>query len=285
MVDPARGTKEVQRQSLPTTASTLPGSLRSPDGQTDLRLRDGNLCLAPAGGDEVRPLTHEGTPDHGYGISPDSSMFAVTSHRAGTVPAPVALWSPDSKLILTHLLDQRDVPDLYLLESVPPQGFRPVLHRYRMPFPGDPLGSAQLVVIDVGTGAVTPVHGDPLLVEFLSPIELGWVWWSGDGQAVWFLREARGAARLTLCAADPRTGTVSEVLTEAADTYVETSPLVPWPSAVRLVRGDTQIVWPSERDGWRHLYLFDAASGEPIRQLTVGEFVVREVLHADAGWV
>jgi hypothetical protein len=29
-------------------------------------------------------------------------MFAVTSRRAGTVPAPVALWSPDSKLILTR---------------------------------------------------------------------------------------------------------------------------------------------------------------------------------------
>jgi dipeptidyl-peptidase 4 len=144
---------------------------------------------------------------------------------------------------------------------------------------------AQLVVIDAGTGNVTRLDGDPLLVEFISPIELGWVWWSGDGQAVRFLREARGATRLSLCVGDPRTGTVSEVLAETADSYVETSPLVPWPSAVRLVRGDTQIVWPSERDGWRHLYLFDAASGEPIRQLTVGEFVVREVLHADAGWV
>ena len=285
IVDPARGTSEVQREPPTTTAAAPPGNLRSPDGRSDLRLQDGNLYLAPADSDEVRALTHDGATDHGYGLSPDSSMFAVTNRRTGIAPAPVALWSPDSRLILTHRLDQRGVPKLHLLESVPSEGFRPLLHSYRMPFASDPLASAQLLVIDAESGEATPLDGDPLLVEFLSPIELGWVWWSGDGHAVWFLRETRGAARLSLCVADARSGSVREVLAETADTYVETSPLVPWPSAVRLVRGDTEIVWPSERDGWRHLYLFDAASGDLIRQLTAGEWLVRDVVHADGEWV
>ncbi|MGZ4248599.1 MAG: hypothetical protein ACXVUE_09880 [Solirubrobacteraceae bacterium] len=62
-------------------------------------------------------------------------MFAVTSRRTGIAPAPVALWSPDSKLILTHRLDQHGVPQLHLLESVPSHGFRPLLHiARRVPF-------------------------------------------------------------------------------------------------------------------------------------------------------
>jgi hypothetical protein len=50
MVDPGRGTREAQREPLPTTASAPPGRLRSPDGRSHLRLTEGNLYLAPAGG-------------------------------------------------------------------------------------------------------------------------------------------------------------------------------------------------------------------------------------------
>jgi dipeptidyl aminopeptidase/acylaminoacyl peptidase len=54
---------------------------------------------------------------------------------------------------------------------------------------------------------------------------------------------------------------------------------------VRLLPGETQVVWPSERDGWRHLYLYDVATGAVVRQLTSGAWAVREVLAVDADWV
>jgi dipeptidyl-peptidase-4 len=99
------------------------------------------------------------------------------------------------------------------------------------------------------------------------------------------LREDRGARRLALCRADGGTGAVQELIIEASETYVETHPLLPWPSAVRLSPGDRWVVWPSERDGWRHLYLYEGGTGQLLRQLTRGPWFVRDVLRVDDQWV
>jgi dipeptidyl aminopeptidase/acylaminoacyl peptidase len=129
------------------------------------------------------------------------------------------------------------------------------------------------------------VSGEPLPVNFYAPLELGWVWWGAGGTTVWFLREDRGARRLTLCRADTDTGAVHEVIVESSACYVETHPLLPWPSSVRMAPDDRTVVWPSERDGWRHLYLYDGRNGDLLRQLTSGEWVVRDVLRVDERWV
>jgi len=42
----------------------------------------------------------------------------------------------------------------------------------------------------------------------------------------------------------------------------------------------SEILWGSERDGWNHLYLYDAATRRH-RQVTRGEWVVRSVEHID----
>ncbi len=43
-----------------------------------------------------------------------------------------------------------------------------------------------------------------------------------------------------------------------------------------------EIVWMSERDGWNHLYLYDAKTGSVKNQITKGEWVVRSVEKVDA---
>jgi dipeptidyl aminopeptidase/acylaminoacyl peptidase len=141
------------------------------------------------------------------------------------------------------------------------------------------------VIFDVTTGTRTDIAGAPLPVEFYSPLELDWVWWGAGDTSVWFLREDRGARRLALCRADAGTGAVQELIVESSESYVETHPLLPWPSAVGMSPGDRWVVWPSERDGWRHLYLYDGGNGELVRQLTGGSWFVRDVLRVDDQWV
>ena len=299
VVDPDRASTTVVNEP-PTTGPAVPaGHVRSPDGRRDLALVDGNLHLMPASDPtRTRPLTSGGDELDGWGTAPQSSTTWLDGHRAGLPTAPVAVWSPDGRRVLTHRLDQRQVPETPLVEMRPADGHRPRLWTYRMPFVGDELATAALVVIDVGdavegdTGEgdtappiVTPLDTAPLLVEFASPIELGWVWWSDDSSQIWFLREARGAKALELCVADAATGVVRSVLTESSDEYVEPHPLLPWPSSVRLLPGGTHLVWPSERTGWRHLSLVDIATGEVVRALTEGEWAVREVLAVDDDWV
>ena len=43
-----------------------------------------------------------------------------------------------------------------------------------------------------------------------------------------------------------------------------------------------EIIWLSERDGWNHLYLYDANTGAVKNQITRGEWVVRKVERVDA---
>ena len=42
-----------------------------------------------------------------------------------------------------------------------------------------------------------------------------------------------------------------------------------------------EIIWMSERDGWNHLYLYDAETGRVKNQITRGEWVVRQVDRVD----
>ena len=239
-----------------------PDGLTSPDQRWELLRDRGDLVVRHVAGGHVVALTRDAEPWWDYAGTPDTALTGVTLRRSGSPTSPVAQWSSDSTRIVTHRNDQRRVPPRYLIESAPPGGVGPVLHEARVPFPSDserPL--ADLVIFDVTTGERTEIEGGPVPVEFYSPLELGRVWWGAGDTSVWFLREDRGARRLALCRADVGTGAVQELIVESSQSYVETHPLLPWPSAVRLSPGDRWVVWPSERDGWRHLYLYEGVAG------------------------
>lgn len=42
-----------------------------------------------------------------------------------------------------------------------------------------------------------------------------------------------------------------------------------------------EILWASERDGWRHLYLIDGTTGRVVRQITKGNWLIRDIAHVD----
>ncbi|MFI5016629.1 MAG: DPP IV N-terminal domain-containing protein [Dongiales bacterium] len=269
----------------PLRPSDLPAAdaLRSPDGRWDLLRLDHDLVLRDVAGGTTRRLTEDGTADCAYAVSPDTDLQTVTRRVQGLVSPPLALWSPDSRRLITYRLDQSAVGVLPLVQSSPADGSaRPVVHRLRMPLPGDEnVAQATLLIIDAANGVVRPIAADPLDVPFMSPIDLGWIWWSEDGERIYFLREGRGVRRLELCAAEAGTGATRSILTESAESYVEPSPLLPWRSQVRTLGETGEIIWPSERDGWRHLYLVDEASGRIKRQITAGPWVVRDLIDVD----
>jgi dipeptidyl aminopeptidase/acylaminoacyl peptidase len=287
LVDCEAGTS-VEVDDPPTTPEPpgRPDGLTAPDRRQELFRDRGDLVVRHLASGLQGALTIDAEPWWDYAGTPDTALTGVTLRRSGAPTPPVALWSSDSTRIVTHRIDQRRVPSRYLLESAPPGGPGPVLHEARVPFPGDserPL--ADLVIFDITTGERTEIEGGPLPVEFYSPLELGRVWWGAGDTSVWFLAEDRGARRLALCRADAGTGAVHELIVESSPYYVETHPLLPWPSAVHLSPGDRWVVWPSERDGWRHLYLYDGSSGQLLRQLTGGTWFVRDVLRVDDQWV
>ena len=74
------------------------------------------------------------------------------------------------------------------------------------------------------------------------------------------------------------TGTVRSLVEERSNTFIDYSG--------KRYRHDLadgkEIIWASERDGWNHLYLIDGATGNVKKQLTKGEWVVRQVIRVDS---
>lgn len=268
----------IERSALPDA-----DALRSPDGRWDAFAREHNLWVRAVESGEERQLTHDGEPYYDYAARPEGRTTAVTERVTGKQTPPSAVWSPDSTKLLTHRLDQRQVRELHLIQAVTGEGARPKLHAYRMPLAGDEhVGHAELLTVDVESGNATPVQAEPLLAIAFAPPERGYVRWTEDSSAVSFVQRERGFRACSLIAADATTGETREVLAErgATLTVPHLSPTTDKPMFWLSNDGDVAL-WLSERDGWGHLYLYDAHSGEVKQQITSGPWAVRELVHVD----
>jgi dipeptidyl-peptidase-4 len=102
--------------------------------------------------------------------------------------------------------------------------------------------------------------------------------WSETGASLSLVVTDRGYTRRQVLAIDGRTAAPRVVLEEIGDPYVD---MYGGTILRSLESGD--VIWGSERDGWTHLYLYDGARSTVKRRLTTGRWVVRDLVHADAG--
>lgn len=269
---------DLEKHTCTQEAEIVPQQLISPEQNWALWIKDHNLVLTDLINHQDFQLTSDGERYYDYASSPETNTRTIRERLAGTLSAPVALWSTDSHKIVTHKLDQRKVNSLYLLQNAPEGRQRPELHSYHVSFTGDiNLPVAELMVVDVSTKNVVPLKTEPLLSPYLTPLEFKWVWWSQNSQKIYFLRETRAAKELTLCVADANTGVTELLITEAAETYIEPSQLPPWPHQIIILEDSKEIIWLSERSGYSHLYLYDMGSNVPKNVITHGDWCVREV--------
>lgn len=250
----------------------------SPDGRWAVGATDHNLYLRNLETDEVRQLTDDGTRDYEYGASPDASAGRVLYENFGLSPAPLVVWAPDSSRFVTYRLDQRALGLMHLVRSVPKSGGRPELLSYRYAVVEDEqLPKADYFVFDVGTGESRQAECEPVLMDYVSPIALGFVWWRSDSDQVYWLANTRDGKTASLHSMDPSSGEVQMLVEESGPTHVMHGPQL-YDRNVRVL--DTgEVVWWSERTGWGHLYLY--APDGAVTPLTSGDWLVRKVVLVD----
>ncbi len=252
--------------------------LKSPDDHWVLQKKNYNLFLTSLTDNAGFQLTSDGTSYYDYASSPETNTRAITQRLENSALPLIALWSPNSRKIVTHKLDQRSVPSLFLLQNAPEGSQRPTLHTYRMSFSGDEyIPRAELVVIDTLTKTVTPLNIDPLLSPYLTPLEYKWVWWSKDSKKIYFLHETRGSKELKLCSIDIETNIARILISESSDTYVEPSQNFLWSHQIIVIEDTQEVVWLSEHSGYSHLYLYTIDDGALKNCITQGEWNVRQV--------
>ncbi|MBN2414680.1 DPP IV N-terminal domain-containing protein [bacterium] len=246
----------------------------SPDGTMEVFIREYNLWLRNKETKEEVQLTTDGVEDFGY----------ATNNAGWTKSdAPVLLWSPDSKKIATFQQDARGVGDMYLVSTTVGH---PELEAWKYDLPGDEhIFRVERVII----------HLDPLKVVRLNMApdaqrstitdhiagrggQLLDAQWSDDGSQLAFVSTSRDHKTVTLRIADPGTGEIRDVLTETQPTWFESGFSDPnW----RIFFDRNEFFWWSQRDDWGHLYLYDLKSGRLKRQITKGEWNMKEIVRID----
>ncbi len=263
---------------------------RSPDGRWAAFVRDDNLFVRAIATGTERQITTDGTRYNAYATLPGSSLSAVTDRVIGKPAMPALQWSPDSTRFVTYRLDEREVRDMYLLQSVPTDGTaHPTLHPYRYPLVGDAhLPLVHLVVVDAETGGVTPLAIEPLAtMTRTTPFEQRTVWWSGDSTRVFAISQRRGHRSVALQIADAATGTSRMILEEQGLSHVYPHHVPMANTNVHEIGNGEAVTWWSQRSGWGHLSLYDIATGTIKAQVTAGAWTVRDTLRVDAeyGWL
>jgi dipeptidyl-peptidase 4 len=283
LIDPAKGTRAVC--DLPacrdrSSASGRGGQGRatprvdapSPDGTRTVFIRDWNLWVRDAASGKETQLTKDGVKDFGYAT--DNAGWTRSDR-------PILVWSPDSKKIATFQQDQRNVGDMYLVDT---KVGHPTLQAWKYPLPGDDVVTIiHRVVIAVDTGRVTRFkmgpdqHRSTLCDDLACRGDWGDVQWSADGSTVAFVSTSRDHKHEQLRIADAATGAVRDVLEEKAETFFESgNGRVNW----RYLPASKEAIWFSERDNWGHLYLYDL-QGREKQPITTGEGNVTQLLRVD----
>lgn len=226
---------------------------KSPDGQWEAWVEDDNVVVRGVGSTDTIALSTDGTPANFY----DPETLA---------------WSPDSTRLVAYRVRPGFRRIVTRVDAAPSNQLQPALRTQLYPKPGDPVDIEQPVLFQVAERRRMDIDS----ALFATPYEMSAPVWRKDGRTFVFDYERRGHGQARVIEVDGQTGAPKAAITEQAKTFVY---------ADRRYRHDVgddarEIVWISERDGWRHLYLADSATGT-LKQITRGPWVVRDVLKVD----
>lgn len=226
--------------------------VKSPDLSKELFIRDSSLWLLDLKTSQERCLSTTRQPNEYYERS--------------------VAWSPDSKYLAAIRVQDAPMHKIYLIESSPKDQLQPILQNRDYYKPGDQLPIYLPAMFDIESGRQIEVDGTPFENQYFLELT-GWK--VGSPFATLEFNE-RGHQRYQLLALEPSGKTRVLISEDRPESFIYYN---------RNYRYDTdqgrEILWISERDGWRHLYLFDGRTGALKNQITNGSWVVREVLQVN----
>lgn len=182
-------------------------------------------------------------------------------------------WAPDSTRLVVMNTKPEQEHIVYMVESSPKDQVQPRLKSHQYLKPGDKIASTKPRLFDLSTQREITID-DKL---FSNPWRIDRLRWSSDSSRFSFIYNQRGHQVLRVVGVDAVTGEAKSLIDDQSKTFIDYSRK----QFSYFLDDRSEIIWMSERDGWNHLYRFDAKSGELKNQITQGEWVVRGVDRID----
>lgn len=243
------------RRLTATEAGELDATI-SPRGGFVSFVRDQNLFVYDLIKGQERQITQGGNGTVTWGVAEFVAQEEMDRHRGHW-------WAPDDSHVAVARVDEANVP-VISRAAIGADGTKVYDQRY--PRAGTSNAVVDLYVMRAdGSGSVkVDLGSDP-------DIYLARVDWLPDGSALLVQRENRDQTRLDMLRVDPATGKASILFTETAKTWLNLT------DNLHAMR-DGSLIWSSERDGYSHLYRWNAGQWT---QLTSGPWQVKSLVSVD----
>ncbi len=272
----------------------------TPSGKQLLYLSGGDLFLIHVDTGKWDQITKTPVAEHDPKISPDGKRISfrrdwdlytlelatghetrLTTNGSATLrnggldwvyPEEIGLntahwWSPDSQSIAYLQFDLSREPLFPHEDLLKPKAlFEPE----RYPQAGDNNADVHVGVVSATGGPSKWLEvGDTRRASIIA--RAGWM---PDSKGVYVARTNRVQNRLELLSIDLESGTPSTILRETDPHWINLE------GDVHFLKDGKRFIWSSERDGYRHLYLY-SNDGSSVKPLTKGTWEVRDLAGVD----
>jgi dipeptidyl aminopeptidase/acylaminoacyl peptidase len=223
----------------------------SPDKKWSAFSKGGNLFIKRIGGDQEVQITRDGSLDKPYG------EFS---------------WSPDSKHIIGYLINPVEPKKVYYVLSSVPGTTRGQLRSHEYDQPGDPFTTYTPFIFNIADKSKIKVDAD--IIDFFGAPAAHWR--KGSDRYYTYEKVDRGHQRFRVVEVDVTNGKTRNVIDEKTNTFIYEQRLY-----TRYLPDSHEIVWITEKDGWRHIYLVNDIICRQ-KLVTKGNWVVRDIDSVDS---
>ena len=182
-------------------------------------------------------------------------------------------WSPDSRKLVSSKVKPAEKHIIHFIESSPADQLQPKYHSWEYPKPGDAVPQFYPQLFDIVAMKQLPVDNSSLINQY----SVNNITWYKNSSCFTFEYNRRGHQLYQVIRVDANTGMSNVIINESSPTFIDYS----GKKIRQNIEDAEEIIWASERDGWNHLYLYDAVAGKVKNQITKGEWVVREIIYTD----
>jgi dipeptidyl-peptidase-4 len=248
--------------------STLMFAKFSPDAERVGYVRGNNIYVEEIATGKIAQLTNDGSADVINGTSDWVSEEELALRDCFR-------WSPDGKSIAYWQFDQSGVGEFTLINDT--EAEYPVTFKYKYPQPGTTNSSVRVGVVSTQGGPTqwVKLEGDPRQ-HYIPRME-----WAGssDELMIEYLNRLQNTKQMML--ADAKTGQARLFFEDTDKAWVDVSPI----EAIGPKDKPGDLLLLSERDGWRHAYRADRATGQP-RLITdfQGDVISEVAVDSAGGW-